>query len=135
MNNDEAHNLAFRILETFQGPPGHVWEEELADLDAGRAGTAYAQLRRNHKARWLSIADFIERYRMLNVDDASTRGPDCLLCGGDGWVRARDHVVTTKAGDTMRYTQCEPCQACENGTRRAASTVWRLRNAHKAGTP
>lgn len=122
----EATDLATRILETFHGPPGHAWEEELATLDAGTAGTAFARCRREHKSRWLSIAEFIAVYRSLRTDDPTTRGPVCIHCDGTGWVQAEDHLEHPGTDHERRYTQNEPC-TCNEGQARRRSTVWRER--------
>jgi hypothetical protein len=120
MNRPEATDLAVRILGTFQGPPAGDWEEELADMDAGRAGTTYARLRRNHVRRWLSIAEFIAEYRQVEPHDASTRPTGCPACAG-GWVEVLPRIV----GETT-YHQWQPC-SCSEGRNREASAVWRNR--------
>jgi hypothetical protein len=85
MTRQEATDLATRINQTWpRGLATTVWEEELAPLDAGRAGTAIARLRRTEQT--LSIARFWTEYRTINTTDGSTRPhiADCNLCQNTG---------------------------------------------------
>ena len=118
MTSLEATDLAVRILQAFNGPPASEWEDVLADLDAGRAGTTYARLRREHDNRWLSIARFMETYRSLNTDDASTRGPTCQACDGTGWLTGHRYVEKG-----VMYSGVKPC-TCSEGRQRSGSSAW-----------
>lgn len=127
----EALDLTTRILEVFQGPPGHVWEEELVELDAGRAGTAFVRLKREHEHRWLSIAQFMAAYKAIHVD-RPTGAPPCDQgedgCGGSGWVTSSAFTHGTRMGEPVPYTAMEPCR-CAEGRKRAQSPVWTKRGA------
>lgn len=121
----EAQDLTTRILEVFHGPPGHVWEEELANLDAGRAGTALVRARREHEHRWLSVAKFLEFYRGVNTYQPDHK-PDCGDCGGSGWTQADDHIENAGTDSERRYTTVKPCR-CPVGKQAERSSVWRER--------
>jgi hypothetical protein len=118
MNRSEATDLAVRILGVFQGPNAREWEDELADLDAGRAGTAFQRCKREHERRWLSIAEYLTVYRSLNTEDASTRS-ECDRCAGSGWVDCGHFVHKGNA-----YSAAEPCR-CTDGQRAAGAQTWR----------
>lgn len=122
----EAQDLTTRILEVFHGPPGHVWEEELAHLDAGRAGTALVRARREHEHRWLSVAKFLEFYRGVDTYQP-THTPECGDCDGTGWVQADDRIENAGTDSERRYSQVRPCR-CIEGRQRAESAIWRERN-------
>lgn len=115
MNENQAAVLATKIRGTFDGPPVTAWEEELIELDAGKAGTAFARLRREHDARYLTIARFIDAYRSLAGD--ADDDEQCDDCDGGGWAPAPDLHLHGAI-----YSQVEPCH-CRTGQRiRAAHT-------------
>lgn len=88
MTPTEATDLALRIAQTWpRGIATQVWEEELVELDAGRAGTALAKLRRSEKNA-PTIAVFFEVYQTISTTDRSTKPTDCDTCGNTG-VTAR----------------------------------------------
>lgn len=126
MTKNEACDIAGRIMEVFQGPPMHVWEEVLMDLDPGVAGTAYKRLTREHQHRWLSIADFLTAYRSLDTRRPEP-GPACGDCDGTGWVQAGDHVENAGTDHERRYTTVRPCTRCPAGKQAERSSVWRER--------
>lgn len=128
MNRNEATDLAVRIGQTFNGPPTDIWEDDLQQLDAGRAGTAYARLRREHDQRWLSIAAFMAMYRSLNTDDASTVENVCGECDNTGWVTAPDNVLEAGTDHERRYSAVRPCR-CPIGRDSEQSNVWKARAA------
>ena len=123
MTTDEANDLAKRIINTWRsGPPLDVWREELARLDAGTAGTAYAKLRRTIEHA-PSIARFLAEYNSLSTDRPDDR-PPCLLCDNSGWIQATDLVMP----DERRYTTVRPCQ-CHHGQEAERSSAWTKRGA------
>lgn len=128
MTHLEATDLTTRILECFNGPPGHVWEEELERLDAGRAGTALMRARREHENRWLSVKAFLDFYRSVQTTDGGTKKPDCPHCDGTGWIPGQPIVVNAGKANEYENSTCEPC-ACDEGRARAQSAVWRERGA------
>ena len=114
MTPQDAAELATRISQTWRGGPAtHVWEEELENLDAGRAGTTYAKLRREAEHA-PTIARFHALYRTTGQPEAPE---SCHRCDGTGWERARDHVAQDRHGDEIRYAQVAPCRHCRNGER------------------
>ena len=116
----DATNLAVRILKTFTGPAAEDWEEELLHLDAGRAGTAFARLRREHDHQRLSIAHFLSVYRSLNTEDGSTKKPECGWCDGTGWTQTKQrHQLNGNV-----YSGVEPCTRCDEGRAREVSETW-----------
>jgi hypothetical protein len=119
MTPREAEDLAVRILGCFNGPNAHEWEQELLTLNAGTAGTAFARLRREHKQRWLSIADYHATYQALNTTDATNRRDPCPECGDSGWTTAGQYI----AHDQL-YTGAEPC-TCQAGQIARSSSLWR----------
>ena len=125
MTPDDVDFLAKRIINSFRGgPPLQDWREELARLDAGRAGTAYERLRRHSDAP--SIKRFLDEYNALDTDRPSEL-PRCVLCDGTGWVQAPDLVLP----DERRYTQLEPCR-CPRGQQAEQTAVWRRRKESAA---
>lgn len=108
MNPHEATDLAVRILGCWKGPNAREWEETLISIDAGRAGTAFARLRREHDKQWLSIAEFLQVANALRTDDPVKTDP-CQWCDDTGWVQADDIV---KPGGTWP----EPCRACKGAS-------------------
>lgn len=118
MTPNEAATIAAKILARFTGPPADAWEETLATLDAGRAGTALARITRSHEHRWLSIAQFLAIYNGLHMDDASTK-PKCGWCDGTGWLETLQHVARGQV-----YSGVEPCTRCNEGRAREVSECW-----------
>lgn len=127
MLRHEATDLAIRIGQCFNGPPVDVWEDDLGPLDAGRAGTALARLRREHEHRWLSIAQFMNMYRAIHTDDPSSVTV-CGDCDNTGWVEAPNNVLEAGTDHERRYTAVKPCR-CSTGSERERSTVWKARSA------
>jgi len=122
VNVGEASDLAVRIHQTWRnGPTADVWEDELKDMDYGRACTTYVKLRRE-RTHAPSIAEFIKTYRTVNLVDGSNHIPECELCVGTGWVEGPDFE---ERGHT--YTSCQPCR-CDNGHRAMKSAVWKERH-------
>ena len=128
MLRQEATELAVRIGQCFNGPPIDVWEEDLGQLDAGRAGTALARLRREHEHRWLSIAQFMNMYRSIQTTDGSNAEPDCDECDNTGWVKATDIVLEAGTDTERHYSAVKPC-GCPVGRDRERTTVWKNRSA------
>jgi len=126
MTRDEALTLAVKINQTFSGPPTDVWEEDLQLLDAGRAGTALARLRREHEHRWLSIAAFMAMYRSVNVEDQSTRPDDCDRCDSGGWIEGAPSILELGPDNSIEYTTVQPCN-CPHGREAEQSTAWKYR--------
>lgn len=90
MNRQEATELATKFSQTWpRGPVTQVWEEELAECDAGRAGTAFAKMRRELEHA-PSVAKFFSFYRALHVAGDE---PACSQCGGAGAVPPSDPIV------------------------------------------
>jgi len=88
MNRHEYEALTARIRETWShgGPSEKTWHEELAELDAGRAGTALARLRRSEE-RCPSIHRFYEAYRLVETEHSHPyERPRCATCDGNRWV-------------------------------------------------
>ena len=125
-----ATELAIRISETWPrgGPSIQVWEEELAELDEGRAGTAYVRLRRSERSA-PSIALFFATYHSVESSDASTRGPVCMVCDGAGWVESREMI---RVPNRAPVSQVEPCRSCPLG--REMQAVHRRILAKNLGT-
>lgn len=131
MLRQEATDLAVRIGQCFNGPPIDVWEEDLGNLDAGRAGTALARLRREHEHRWLSVAQFMNMYRSIHTEDASTAAPECGECDNTGWRPAPDLIRNGGTDAEHRNTQVRPCD-CPDGRRASESAVWKYRSNEEA---
>ena len=158
MNPMEATDLAVRILGCWKGPNAREWEESLMPIDAGRAGTAFARLRREHDKQWLSIAEFLTVANALRTDDPSSRPDPCGKCDDTGWIAAPDIVKddglhaepcptckpaerkdcpTCKGSGTVerrrnrRYTAVQPC-GCKEGRLRAQSAAWTEHNAPRS---
>jgi GAF domain-containing protein len=111
MTHNEAAQLATRISQTWpRGLQTVVWEEELAQLDAGRAGTAIERLRRleQHPP---SIARFYAEYHAIQSHDASTRPPrrDCETCQNTGWAQVPG-IVETATGPEEMDVGVKPCR-------------------------
>jgi hypothetical protein len=112
MTRDEATDLATRISQTWpRGVSAAVWEEELAELDAGRAGTTLVKLRRVAKHA-PSIAEFWEMYQTVNTSDRSTRPDDCPLCDNQGTVASLEPRTVVVDGETVSFEAWGPCRAC-----------------------
>lgn len=119
MTPAEADQLAKRIINTFHGgPPLDDWREELARLDAGQAGTAYARLR-SKLDNAPSIAKFLAEYHSLNTHDGSKPKHDCGWCDNTGWVETRQHVFRGHV-----YSGCQPCTQCSEGRQRETCELW-----------
>lgn len=116
MTPSQAADLATRISQTWPrgGVGPHVWEEDLLDLDPGRAGTTLVKLRRT-MSQAPTIAAFREMYATVSITDGGTRThDDCDQCGNTGNVprspgapdgrELRDGVVACSCrwGDDIR---------------------------------
>ena len=115
----EAETLAQRIVQTWPriGGAVDIWVEDIIDLDAGAANTAYVRLRREAD-RAPSIADFRRAVLALSMTDGSNSEP-CVYCRDSGWVSAGFYEHKGAP-----YTAAEPC-SCSTGERAAASNTWR----------
>jgi hypothetical protein len=117
---NEAADLATRITQTWTrgGVAAHIWEDALLDLEPGRATTAYVRLRKSEQHA-PSVARFLDQYHSLHLDDASTRGPDCLICDNTGWVTGADIIRRLPDGtETHRASSVQPCHMCATGKAR-----------------
>lgn len=115
MNNQDATDLATRINQAFpRGLQTAVWEEELTPLDAGRAGTAIARLRRTETN--LTIARFWAEYRTINTTDASSRPQiaDCNDCQNTGNAPNREMVKCADGTFLEMDISVGPCH-CPRG--------------------
>ena len=129
MTDDEARQLATRIIDTWpNGSKAYVWRDLLEPLSAGRAGTAYARLLRDHEnARAPSPGQFMALYRSLHTDPASSTDdtPACILCDGTRYVECTDdrrHANFCRHRGTSPYEpgDCgchavDPCPHCNGG--------------------
>jgi hypothetical protein len=107
MNPEEAKRLAIRIVNSWHGGPNvDEWASELAEMDAGTAGTTFIRLRRelNHVP---SVAHFWHAYRQL-VTPANEPLP-CDECDDSGWISAH----------TDAHDYATPCPICERGRQAA----------------
>jgi hypothetical protein len=129
MTRDEATDLATRISQTWpRGVSAAVWEDELVELDAGRAGTTLVKLRRVAKHA-PSIAEFWEMYQSVNTSDRSTRPPDCSSCDNQGTVASLEPrtvevdgaPVEIEAWGPVRPCRCEWGQAKADGMAKAVA--------------
>lgn len=117
MTPTEATDLASRIHRQWRnGPPADAWEEDLLELDIGRATTTFVKLRRTEEHP-PSFARFFSTYRALDTTDAGNRPAPCSLCDGTGWVEARNPHRADLYGDHGgRPCTChavEKCTACQ----------------------
>ena len=125
MTETEAIDLAARISQTWRsGPPASVWEEELVELDAGQAGTAFVRLRRT-STRAVSVAEFYDTYRAVKPTDASTPRVECPRCDTSGWLYV-DPLIVKHGERDIEYSQVRPC-GCTIGQQMAQSPVWTKR--------
>jgi len=124
----EATDLAVRIGQTWprSGIAPQVWEEELVELDHGRAGTAFVRLRRELRSA-PSIAEFLTEYRAVDIADGGTRPrfADCATCGNAGVV----HVSPDAADGRMLLDGVKPCRCPRGDERRAGIERIIARNA------
>jgi hypothetical protein len=112
MTRDEAADLATRISQTWpRGVSAAVWEDELIELDAGRAGTTLVKLRRVAKHA-PSIAEFWEMYQSVNTSDRSTRPDDCRVCDNQGTVATLEKRTTEVDGHPVEFEAWGPCSPC-----------------------
>lgn len=126
MNRTEASDLATRISQTWpRGIGANVWEDELVDLEVGRAGTAFVKLRRTARSA-PSIAEFFEMYSSLHTEDRSTRPDDCPRCDNQGTVAT---MIRTDSGAEV-WGPVSAC-SCEWGRRKAdalaKAAAWNVR--------
>lgn len=115
MTRNDASDLATRINQAWpRGLATAVWEEELTPLDAGRAGTAIARLRRTETS--LSIARFWTEYRTINTTDGSNRPqhPDCTKCENTGTAPITENVKCADGTFIELDTAAGPC-ICPRG--------------------
>jgi len=119
-------DLVERIQTTWRGGPSpETWCEELADLDVGRATTAYVKLRRETD-RCPSIAQFISMYRSLDTELPKHLRERCRTCDNTGRViveapEFHQHDCERLPPVNGRYP-CEwrchaavPCPVCDEG--------------------
>lgn len=130
-----AEALAVRISQTWpRSAPVDVWVEDIADLDEGAAGTAFARWRRE-ETRPPSIAEFRSKALSLRTTDAGNRPDPCRACSDSGWVEAPDRLepgpIVDGERSEIRYSQWQPCR-CPEGRRRADSAVWRENHPPRA---
>lgn len=117
MTPEEATDLATRMAQTWRnGVPAREWESELAELDAGRAGTVFARLRRESDNA-PTIAGFLAKYRSLGpMPNTGERYADCDECGNHGW-----RTLWATDGDGREYSPgVEPCRCRWGQERRTA---------------
>lgn len=91
-----------------------VWAEELASLDAGRAGTALARLRRESEHS-PSIARFIMEYRAVETHQHH-RDPyvhECGDCEDTGFVEVRRPQDSLTAASSVKPCMCKAGQELE----------------------
>ena len=120
MNGHEADALAARIAGTWRGGPiASVWAEELLDLDAGTAGTAYARLRRSEDSM-PTVSRFLYEYRQLRTVSVQPLPEDkCKACDGTRWVPGPpDFLPSGNPEKPYRYETVVRCEACRAFTRR-----------------
>lgn len=82
MTRDEACDLATRVSQTWprSALSTAAWEDFLADLEHGRAGTAFVRLR-NTAERPPTPDQFLAMYNSLST---GRRIEDCARCNGSG---------------------------------------------------
>lgn len=118
MTPTEATELGKRIINAWHGAaPLAQWIEELIELDAGRAGTAFVRCRRELEHA-PSIARFMAEYKSLDTTDGSSR-PECGWCWRTGWIEAGRYEYK---GDVQ--TGVQPCPHCDTGRDMARSKLW-----------
>jgi len=123
MTPEAASNLAVRFAQMWpRSIPAREWEEELAGLDEGAAGTTFARLKRDSD-KAPSIAQFYAVYRSLNMGDASTRHPDCGHCENHGWKPSLDQAGVEHG--------VEPCHCPHGDDRRAVHQAVLTHNANE----
>jgi hypothetical protein len=113
MTRNEATDLAIRIAQSWQrGLATSIWEEELLELDHGRAGTTIARLRRS-ETHPPNIARFHDMYNTIDADNHHEQThPNCATCDNTGWQPHVEHI------DNEEYTTgVTPCR-CPWGTDR-----------------
>lgn len=115
----EATDLAVRLGQTWprSGIAMPVWEEELVELDRGRATTAFVRLRRVLRTA-PSIAEFLTEYRAVDITDGGTRRQhgDCAKCTNTGVI-----PVAPEHPDGIEQTRgVRPCD-CPFGDERRPS--------------
>lgn len=113
MTPQEAAVLADKIKGSWPSSKiaPDVWAEELAPLDAGRAGTTLARLRREHEHP-PSIAQFHGEYRRVNTHQ-QTRDPfhyECDACEDTGWV---DATLVNDTTSSVKPCRCKVGQEAE----------------------
>jgi hypothetical protein len=124
MSPAEADDLAKRIINTWRGgPPLVEWRQELEQMDAGTAGTAYMRLKRTMEHA-PSIARFWGEYNALDTRDGGN-AINCYACADVGWA-----AHESSKGDPLYfefsgrwYSAARPC-SCNAGQRAAGSKLW-----------
>jgi hypothetical protein len=104
VNHGEAEILLMRMSQSWRAPFDGEWYEFFADLDAGKAGTAFVRLR-DSEERPPTIAKFRQAYSALR-GDTSSHEPKCPACDGTG-MRAPDFDAWG--------SESIPCELCEMG--------------------
>lgn len=125
MTDDEARDLATRFIDTWPGgTKAYIWRETLEPLDAGRAGTAYVKLRREHEhGKAPNPGQFMVAYNALNVATGPSKPNDCIRCD-DGWVEVHGLTHATGTEHERPVSGLKPCN-CAAGQERVRTAVWR----------
>jgi hypothetical protein len=114
MTRDDAEQLAVKIHQTWpRGIAAHIWEEELAQLDSGRANTAYVRLRRTEQHP-PTIPRFLAEYNQLDTTDPRPAHDHCDHCANTGDIATIDH---DPAGNYLGTTVA-PCHCPWGNDRR-----------------
>ena len=119
MNNDQATELAKRIINTMRPTPPLVeWVEVLELLDLDTALVTFRHLR-DRTDDGLRIATFLTAYQQRD-DSATTRerrasdarlqpSPHCEHCRGTGYEPGPSRWGTV-GGEPYEYTTVQPCR-------------------------
>ena len=122
MTPHAATDLAVRLCQSFpKGPPAQDWEEQLANLDEGRANTARVRLVGRGISFGQYIPDFMVVYRQVDTSISERYRETCGTCDDSGWKQAPDYE---NHGQT--YSAVQPCN-CAEGLDRRNSRIWQER--------
>jgi len=115
MTPTERAALVDKIAATWPGgPEPQVWADELALLDAGRAGATFVRLRRRLD-RAPSIAAFLREYNGLDTAPPASTVDVCGICDDTGWVDGAPLIKRNLEGDVLHtYTSMRPCPVCDD---------------------
>lgn len=105
MNRDESEMIVTRMSQAWKrhGAFGEEWHDALADLDFGKAGTAFVRLR-NSEEHPPSIAKF--RAACGSVQGDTVNVPKCPHCDGTGMVAPSIDAWGSES---------DPCEFCDLG--------------------